>query len=101
METTRKRFQKRVEFERKILQLTNSHFSTTPLYGLSKPAICIWQFTYPDKVSDSIVEKLSELSKHLMLFCDNSRNTFDIGQTINADKMNIAIESYRDMLAIL
>jgi hypothetical protein len=99
IEHTRRRFKKRIEFERKIITIINSiSTSDTPLNGLSESAISSWKekSSLPNKIE--LAEHISKLSQDLMLFCDNSRNAFDVGKRINGSEMNERIQSLSKFL---
>lgn len=96
---TRKRFQKRVEFERKIITLVNSIPSLTePLHGISQPAIETWQKANLAKIKDSIPLAITSLAKDLMVFCDSSKNTFDLDKRTSSSELNKKIDNFELLL---
>lgn len=89
IENTRKRFTKRIEFERRIIILVNSVSSLDePLFGLSDSAILNWEQRSILQYKLELATMLRCLSRELMLFCDNSRNAFDVGKRISSNEMN-------------
>jgi hypothetical protein len=96
---TRKRFQKRVEFEREIISLANSipHL-LEPLYGLSRPAIEHWQKVNENSLKDNIALTIIALSRDLMAFCDSSKNTFDLDKRINSGELHKRINEFQLLL---
>jgi hypothetical protein len=97
---TRKRFKKRVELERLILSTINSTLpADAPLYGLSESAIKTWHSNIQVDFKDELCKRIQSLSKNLMAFCDNSRNTFDFDKRINAAKLTNEIENLKSYLA--
>jgi hypothetical protein len=96
IENTRKRFKRRIEFERKIITIVNSiPDNDKPLNGLSDSAILVWVKSSSLSYKLELSGKISILSKDLMIFCDNSRNAFDVGKRINGSEMNAKIEQLR------
>lgn len=94
LQHTRKRFRQRIEFERNILSEVNK-LSTTPLHGLSKSAILIWEKENSlITVINELSEKLISLSKSLMIYSDSSRHTFDIDKRISATEMIQQINAF-------
>lgn len=84
---TRRRFQKRVEFERKIITVINSTEKiSTPIYGLSKQSIDKWKRSN-SSLDFKIAELVETLANDLMLYCDNSKNTFDIDKRITGSEI--------------
>ncbi|SHM98844.1 hypothetical protein [Flavobacterium xinjiangense] len=100
IENTRKRFAKRILFERKILSIINNYdvSQSEPLYGLSNDAISYWTKNSAIINKDEIVNKLELISKSLQIFCDNSKNTFDIGKNISSTDMNSLIHELKRIL---
>lgn len=99
---TRRRFQKRVEFERKIISLANSIPNLSEsLYGLSKPAIEQWQKANGNKIKDEITAAIVALAKDLMAFCDSSKNAFDLDKRIKSVELNNRIDKFKLLLGEL
>jgi hypothetical protein len=96
---TRKRFKKRVEFERQILSAVNSlpdHIK--PLHGLSEAAIACWKDNNDFLLKDEIAKKVTLLSKYLMVYCDTSKNTFDLDKRIDSSQMDRKIDEFKIFL---
>lgn len=99
IENTRKRFTKRIEFERVVLSLVNGEISDCePLYGLSSSAISFWEAnsSYPNTIQ--IVTHLKIISKSLQVFCDNSKNAFELDKRINSNDMSVLIKELANVL---
>ncbi len=96
---TRRRFQKRVEFERKIISLANSISNLAePLYGLSRPAIEHWEKVNKNYLRHDITPKITALSKDLMAFCDSSKRAFDLDERINGVDLQRKIDDLKLLL---
>jgi hypothetical protein len=96
IENTRKRFKKRIEFERQILtsinSISNDHQS---LNGLSDSAISVWKHSNNFQFKEELSEQVASLSKDLMIFCDTSKSTFDLDKRINSSEMNRKIDALK------
>lgn len=96
---TRKRFQKRITFERKIITLANSIPDLLePLYGLSRPAIERWELTNNNCLKDGIVPIIMGLSKDLMSFSDSSKNAFDMDKRISSIELQKRINKFNEFI---
>lgn len=102
IENTRKRFTKRILFERKVLSVVNNdHVSQSePLYGLSSDAIAHWKKNSTIINKDEITGKLEVISKSLQIFCDNSKNAFDVGKKIGSADLETLIHELKTILNI-
>ncbi len=96
IENTRKRFKKRIEFERQILTSINSiSDDLQPLNGLSDSSISVWKHNCNFPFKEELSEQVTSLSKDLMIFCDTSKSTFDLDKRINSYEMNRKIDALK------
>ena len=98
---SRKRFKKRVDFERQILSVINSSLvEVSPLNGLSESAITVWYTNVNTAFKEELCQKIRELAKDLMVYCDNSKNAFDIDKRINGNDLSKKIELLKSYLSL-
>ncbi len=96
---TRKRFKRRIEFERQILSSINSLSNDIkPLHGLSESAIASWKDSNDFMFKGEISNRIASLSKYLMVYCDTSKSTFDLDKRIDSTQMIARIDEFREFL---
>ena len=99
IENTRRRFTKRIKFERKVLSIINNEIlNIEPLHGLSNQAISHWTNNAMLPNVDDIALKLEEISKSLQIFCDYSKNAFEMDKRINSNDMEKLITELKHIL---